>query len=67
MTNTETHTDQKRAWESGYREALLDVYLFLTGNDLAFEIELERFNAIAAMAEQITTSSMGRLKEAEPH
>lgn len=59
--NNELHRAQRNAWESGYREALLDVYLFLTGDENALEIELERFNLIAAMADQVTACSTGKL------
>lgn len=62
MSNNELHRSESEAWERGYREALLDVFLFLTGNDQAFDLELERFNIIAAMADQVTASSTGKLQ-----
>lgn len=62
MTNNETHTAQREAWERGYREALLNVYLFLTGNELALDLEPHRFDLIEAMAYQITAHSQGRLE-----
>lgn len=61
MSNNETHTAQYAAWERGYSDALLDVYLYLTGNELALDVDETRFNQIAAMAEQITKT--GRLEE----
>lgn len=53
------------AEERGYRDALLDVYLFLTGNELALDIDTARFGLIAAMTEQVTAKSTGRLREVE--
>lgn len=52
--NNEIHRGEYDAWERGYREALLDVYLFLTGNDQLFDLELNRFNLIAAMTDQVS-------------
>jgi hypothetical protein len=61
--NNEAHKQQFDAWERGYKEALLDVYLFLTGDPAAMDIERERFDLLAALAEQITAKSSGRLVE----
>jgi hypothetical protein len=59
--NNELHRSEQDAFERGYREALLDVYLFLTGDENALDLELERFNLIAAMADQVTACSSGKL------
>lgn len=63
MTNNELHRAQYDAYERGYKDALLDAYLFLTGNDQALDLERHRFDLIAAMTDQVTSSSTGRLSE----
>lgn len=65
MTNNELHLPEHDAWERGYKDALLDVYLFLSGNEASLDIPLEKFNLIAAMADQITAASTGRLAVVE--
>lgn len=61
--NNEKHTQQFDAWERGYKEALLDVYLFLTGDPQSLDIEKDRFALLGALADQITAKSSGRLAE----
>lgn len=63
MTNNELHQAQREAYERGYKEALLDVYLFLTGDESVFDIDQFRFDLILAMTESITKTSTGRLAE----
>jgi hypothetical protein len=62
MSNNEQHRAQYDAYERGYKEALLDVYLFLTGSEQVLDVDLEHFNLITAMTEQVTASSTGRLE-----
>lgn len=64
MANNERHRSESEAWERGYKEALLDVYLFLTANDQALDIELDRFGTLVALVDQVTASSNSRLHEA---
>jgi hypothetical protein len=40
------------AEERGYREALLDVYCFLTGNEQVLDIEHKRLDLVLSMVEQ---------------
>lgn len=63
MTNNELHQAQYDAWERGYKEALLDVYLFLTANEGVYAIDETRLDLIVAMTEQITATSKLALYE----
>lgn len=65
LGNNEVRADERAAWERGYKEALLDVYCFLTGNPQALDIGAGRFSLLQAMTNQITQASSGRLKEVE--
>jgi hypothetical protein len=61
-TNPEDHAAQRAAWERGYREAVLDVYVFLTGNPQALDLDTEHFGRISAMVDAVNAKG-GRLRE----
>lgn len=52
-TNTEIHAAQRAAWDKGYREALLDVYCFLTANEQVFDLDPAHLAFIENMVEQV--------------
>lgn len=60
--NTEVHQAQRVAWEKGYREALLDMYVFLTGSPQIFDLEAEHLSLIENMVAQVNTKG-GRLRD----
>lgn len=51
--NAETHAAERAAWDKGYREAVLDVYVFLTGNSQAHELDPEHFGLISRMVDAV--------------
>lgn len=50
------------AEKQGYREALLDVYCFLTGNEQILDYP-ERFSWIEAMVAQVNSHGASRLQD----
>lgn len=58
--NTETHAAQRSAWDKGYRECLLDMYVFLTGSPQIFDLDTEHLMLIESMVNQVNTKG-GRL------
>lgn len=58
--NNETHNSEYDAWERGYREAMLDVYCFLTANEQVLDLDPAHFQLISTMAEQVNDRN-GRL------
>lgn len=45
------------AEERGYREALLDVFCFLTANEQVLDIDHDRLTLLNAMVEQVTSTN----------
>lgn len=60
--NTETHPAQRAAWAKGYNEALLDMYVFLTGSPQIFDLDTDHLTLIEAMVAQVNTKG-GRLAD----
>lgn len=58
--NTETHAAQRTAWDKGYREALLDIYVFLTGSPQVFDLDTDHLTLIESMVAQVNVKG-GRL------
>lgn len=52
---------RRDAWERGYREAVLDVYVFLTANDQANHLDPSHFLLIDTMIDQVNDHERGRL------
>lgn len=63
MGNNETHVAEQAAWERGYREAVLDVFCFLTDNPQVLDIGAEHFSLLQALAVQV--SDRNQLREIE--
>lgn len=51
--NTEIHAAQRAAWENGYREAVVDIYVFLTGNPQVWDLDAEHRALIESMVSQV--------------
>lgn len=58
--NTEVHTAQRASWEKGYRECLLDMYVFLTGSPQIFDLDTTHLALIESMVHQVNVKG-GRL------
>lgn len=53
--------DRRNAWEKGYREALLDVYVFLTANEQADDLDPDHLVLINSMITAVNDHEGGRL------
>ena len=52
---------RREAWEKGYREAILDVYVFLTANEQADHLDPNHFLLIDNMVDAVNDHESGRL------
>lgn len=55
--NTEVHSNLRDVWERGYREAILDVFVFLTGNPQVHNLDTDHRRMIENMVNQVNQSS----------
>lgn len=60
-TNPFEDPDRRNAWEKGYREALLDVYVFLTANEQALDLDTNHLFLIENMVSAVNDHESGRL------
>lgn len=60
--NTEIHSAQRAAWEKGWNECLLDIYVFLTGSPQVFDLDTEHLALIESMVHQVNERG-GRLRD----
>lgn len=51
--NTEVHAELRRIWEKGYREALLDMFVYLTGNPQTLQLDPDHLALINTMVAQV--------------
>lgn len=58
-SNPHVHAGLRACWEAGYREALLDVYVFLTANEQTYE--LDHLEAVEKMINAVNEHERGRL------
>lgn len=52
---------RRDAWEKGYREAILDVYVFLTANEQTFDLDPSHLATIETMVGAVNDHESGRL------
>lgn len=59
--NSETHRGEYEAWERGYKEALLDVFCFLTANEIVLDLDSGHLAMLTGMVENVNRVN-GRLE-----
>lgn len=53
--------DRRAAWDKGYREAILDVYVVLTANEQTHDLDPNHFAMIDSMTDAVNDHETGRL------
>lgn len=52
---------RREAWDKGYREAILDLYVFLTANEQTFDLDPSHLTTIETMIKAVNDHESGRL------